>query len=119
VTGAPDDGAVDGPPEGGPTGPGNGTDPWIRRVGMVLAGSLVVAVLAAAVVAALGGGGAGAAVVLLLVLAVGVSIAAVLALATAAIGEFRGSDVSWRRPVLGVVLLLAAMALSAMTAAAM
>lgn len=119
MTGPRDDGTVDGPTGAAPERPGDGTDPWIRRVGMVLAGSLVVAVLAAAVVGALGGGGAGAAVVLLLVLAVGVSIGAVLALATAAIGEFRGRDVTWRRPVLGVVLLLAAMALSAMTAAAL
>lgn len=91
-------------------------DPWCRRIGMIVGATVLVAILAAGSLGAAGVTGGGGAVVLLLVLVLGMALAAVLALATSAIDEFRGRPVTWRRPLLGVVLLLVAMALSAMTA---
>ena len=55
---------------------------------------------------------------ILLVLSLTAGLSAVLALVTSAVDEFRGRDVPWRRPVLGIVLFVAAAMLMAMTVAA-
>lgn len=96
-----------------------GRDRWLARVGAIVAATVGLAVVAAAGLGAAGAGGAGAAVGLLLVLALGCGVAALIALATAAIDEFRGRSVTLHRPVLGVVLLVASVAFTIMAVGAL
>ncbi len=93
-------------------------DPWLRRVAVVMGVGLGVGILAAVGVGIAGASGQVGAVIILLVLSLAAGTSAVLALVTAAIEEFRGGNVSWRRPVLGIVLFVAAAMLMAMTVAA-
>lgn len=94
-------------------------DPWLKRVAVIVAATVGMAVLAAAGLGAAGAGGAGAAVGLLLVLALGCGVAALVALATSAVDEFRGRPVTLRRPVLGIVLLATSIVFTVMAAGAL
>ncbi|HKJ56044.1 MAG TPA: hypothetical protein VJ978_08655 [Nitriliruptoraceae bacterium] len=98
--------------------PGGPVDPWPRRVGIIMAVGLGVGVAAALAAGATGASGQVGAVLILLVLSLAAGVGALLALVTSAVDEFRGRDVTSRRPVLGIVLFVAAAMLMAMTVAA-
>jgi hypothetical protein len=104
------------PPDESATVPGR--DRWMVRAGITVAVGLGLGVVAAAGLGIAGASGQAGAVALLLVLSLGAAGGALLALVSAVVDEFRGRDVTWRRPVLGVVLFLAAALLMAMTVAA-
>lgn len=95
-----------------------GRDRWMVRAGIAVAIGLGLGVVAAAGLGMAGASGQVGAVVLLLLLSLGTACGALLALVSAVADEFRGRDVTWRRPVLGVVLFFAAALLMAMTVAA-
>lgn len=101
-----------------PTDIDGSRDPWLRRVAVVMGVGLGVGILAAVGAGLAGATGRVGAVIILLVLSLAAGTSAVMALVTSAIEEFRGGDVSWRRPVLGIVLFVAAAMLMAMTVAA-
>ena len=101
-----------------PDDTGGGPDRWMVRAGVAVAIGLGLGILVAGVLGFAGASGQAGAVVVLLLLSLGMAVGALLALVSAVVDEFRGRDVAWRRPVLGVVLFLAAAGLMAMTVAA-
>lgn len=97
---------------------GDGPDRWMVRAGVTVAIALGLGILVAATLGFAGASGQVGAVVVLLLLSLGTAVGALMALVSAVVDEFRGRDVPWRRPVMGIVLFLAAAVLMAMTVAA-
>lgn len=94
-------------------------DPWPRRVGIALGIGVAVALLVAVGLALAGvpGGLAAAAVLGILTLVTG-GLALVI-VTSAVLDERAGARVPWRRLVMGIVLLVAAVPLGAMALAAL
>lgn len=97
---------------------GGGPDRWMVRAGVAVAVALGLGILVAATLGFAGASGQVGAVVVLLLLSLGTAVGALMALVSAVVDEFRGRDVPWRRPVMGIVLFFAAAVLMAMTVAA-